>query len=100
MTTIDPERFALEKLRGLASAVPPCISIVLVEREARDARIDFKDALTQVRAKLAASASKHDIASLLDPLELAATNVIDSSKEPATFIFLRSPDVCESFRTR
>ena len=59
----------------------------------------FKDALAQVRAKLAASVSKHDIASLLDPLELAATNVIDSSKEPATFIFLRSPDVCESFRT-
>src|SRR5580658_5824771 len=75
---------------GLASAAPPCISIVLLEREARDARIAFKDALAQVRAKLAASAYKHDIASLLDPLELAATNVIDSSKEPATFIFLRS----------
>jgi hypothetical protein len=42
--------------------------------------------------------SKHDIASLLDPVGLAATNVIDSSKEPATFIFLRSPDVCESLR--
>ncbi len=26
--------------------------------------------------------------------------MIGSSKEPATFIFLRSPDVCESFRTR
>ena len=100
MTITEPERFSLEKLRGLASAAPPCISIVLLEREARDARIAFKDALAQVRAKLAASASKHDIASLLDPLELAATNVIDSSKEPATFIFLRSPDVCESFRTR
>ncbi len=100
MTTTEPERLSLEKLRALASAAPPCISIVLLEREARDARIAFKDALAQVRAKLAASASKHDIASLLDPLELAATNVIDSSKEPATFIFLRSPDVCESFRTR
>ena len=100
MTITEPERFSLEKLRGLASAAPPCISIVLPEREARDARIAFKDALAQVRAKLAASESKHDIASLLDPLELAATNVIDSSKEPATFIFLRSPDVCESFRTR
>ena len=100
MMITEPERLSLEKLRGLASAAPPCISIVLLEREARDARIAFKDALAQVRAKLAASASKHDIASLLDPLELAATNVIDSSKEPATFIFLRSPDVCESFRTR
>src|ERR1700688_3591360 len=100
MTTTKPERLSLEKLRGLASAAPPCISIVLLEREARDARIAFKDALAQVRAKLAASESKHDIASLLAPLELAATNVIDSSKEPATFIFLRSPDVCESFRTR
>ncbi len=94
MTITEPERLSLEKLRGLASAAPPCISIVLLEREARDARIAFKDALAQVRAKLAASASRHDIASLLDPLELAATNVIDSSKEPATFIFLRSPDVC------
>ena len=100
MTINEPERLSLEKLRGLASAAPPCISIVLPEREARDARIAFKDALAQVRAKLAASASEHEIASLLDPLELAATNVIDSSKEPATFIFLRSPDVCESFRTR
>src|SRR5580700_8204357 len=99
MTIPELERLSPEKLRGLASAAPPCISIVLLEREARDARIAFKDALAQVRAKLAASAYKHDIASLLDPLELAATNVIDSSKQPATFIFLRSPDVCESFRT-
>ena len=100
MTITKPERFSLEKLRGLASAAPPCISIVLPEQEARDARIAFKDALVQIHAKLAGGASKHDVASLLDPLELAATNVIDSSKEPATFIFLRSPDVCESFRTR
>jgi len=100
MTTHEPGRFSLEKLRALASAAPQCISIVLPEREARDARIAFKDALAQVRAKLAAGASRHDIASLLDPLELAAANVIDSSKEPATFIFLRSPEVCESFRTR
>src|SRR6202451_2222798 len=100
MTTIEPETLSLENLRALASAAPPCITIVLPEREARDARIAFKDALSQVRAKLAASASKRDIASLLEPLELAAANVIDSSKEPATFIFLRSPDMCESFRTR
>jgi hypothetical protein len=100
MTITEPERLSPEKLRGLASAAPPCISIVLPEREARDARIAFKDALAQVRTKLADSASGHDIASLLDPLELAAANVIDSSKEPATFIFLRSPEVCESFRTR
>jgi hypothetical protein len=100
MTITQPERLSLEKLRGLASAAPPCISIVLLEREARDARISFKDAVAHVRAKLAVSASERAIASLLDPLELSATNVIDSSKEPATFIFLRSPDVCESFRTR
>ncbi len=78
MTTTEPNRVSLEKLRGLALTAPPCISIVLLEREARDARIAFKDALAQVRAKLATSASKHDITSLLDPLELAATNVIDS----------------------
>ena len=30
---------------------------------------------------------KHDVASLLDPLEDAATDVIGSSKEPATFYF-------------
>jgi hypothetical protein len=100
MVKPEPEGLSLEKLRGLASAAPPCISIVLLEREARDARIAFKDALAQVRTKLAARLSKHDTASLLDPLELAAASVIDSSKEPATFIFLRSPDVCESFRTR
>src|SRR5579871_3391783 len=100
MIKTEAEKLSLERLRGLASAAPPCITIVLPEREARDARIAFKDALSQVRAKLGTSASKHDIASLLDPLELIATNVIDSSKEPATFIFLRSPDVCESFRTR
>src|SRR6202167_1369592 len=100
MKITEPERLSLEKLRGLASAAPPCISIVLPEREARDARIAFKDALVQVRAELAKSATKHDIASLLDPLEHAAAAAIDSSKEPATFIFLRSPDVCESFRTR
>ena len=100
MMKTQPERLSLEQLRGLASAAPPCISIVLPEREARDARIAFKDAVAQVRAKLAASESKHDIATLLDPLELAATNIVDSSKEPATFIFLRSPDVSESFRTR
>jgi hypothetical protein len=100
MTITKPERLSLEKLRALASTAPPCISIVIVESEARDARIAFNDALAQTRAKLAVSASKHDIASLLGPLEDAATNAIDSSKEPATFVFLRSPDVCESFRTR
>ncbi len=100
MTIAKSEGLSLEKLRRLASAAPPCISILLPELEARDARIAFKDVVAEVRAKLAASATKHEIASLLDPLELAATNAIDSSKEPATFIFLRSPDVCESFRTR
>jgi hypothetical protein len=100
MTIKEPERLSLEKLRSLASAAPPCISIVLPEHEARDARSAFKDALAQVRTSLAASESRHDVASLLDPLELAAASVIDSSKEPATFIFLRSPNVCESFRTR
>ena len=100
MTITQSERLSVEKLRGLASAAPPCISIVLPESEARDARIAFKDALAEVRAKLAANASGRDVASLLDPLELAATKAIDSSKEPATFIFLRSPDVCEAFRTR
>jgi hypothetical protein len=100
MAMAKPERLLPATLRGLASAAPPCISIVLPEREARDARIAFKDALVQVRAQMATSAPKHDIASLLDPLELAAAEVIDSSKDPATFIFLRSPDVCESFRTR
>jgi hypothetical protein len=100
MTITKPERLSLEKLRALASTAPPCISIVIVESEARDTRIAFNDALAQTRAKLAVSASKHDIASLLGPLEDAATNAIDSSKEPATFVFLRSPDVCESFRTR
>ena len=38
MTTAKSERLSLEKIRGLASAAPPCISIVLPEREARDAR--------------------------------------------------------------
>jgi hypothetical protein len=60
---------SLEQLRALASAAPPCISIVILESEARDARIAFNDALAQIRGKLAASASKNDIASLLDPLE-------------------------------
>ncbi len=100
MTTTERERFSLEKLRSLAQAAPPCISVVLLEREARDARIAVKDALAQVRAKLAASASKHDIAALLDPLELAAANIMDASEGPATFIFLRSPELCESFRAR
>ena len=100
MTITEPQRLSVEKLRSLASAAPPSISIVLPEQEARDARIAFKDALAQVRASLSASASKHDMASLLDPLERAAAHAIDSSKEPATFIFLRSPDLCESIRTR
>jgi hypothetical protein len=100
VTITEPKRLSLEQLRGLASVGPPCITIVLPEHEARDARIAFKDALAHVHTKLAASKSRRDIASLLDPLELAATSVIDSSKEPATFVFLRSPDVCESFRTR
>jgi hypothetical protein len=100
MKITETDELSLEMLRGLASAAPPCISIVLVESEARDARIAFKDALAQVSAKLTAGASRRDKASLLDPLERAATDAIDSSKEPATFIFLRSPDVCKSFRTR
>jgi len=99
MMKTEPKRLSPQELRGLASAAPPCISIVLVEPEARDARIAFKDALAQIRSKLAASELKHDIASLLDPLKSAASNMIDSSESPATFIFLRSPDVCELFRT-
>ena len=99
MTKTKPERISQEKLRDLASAAPPCISIVLPENEARAARITFKDALNKVHAQLETSVPKHDIAALLGPLELAAADIIDSSQEPATFIFLRSPNVCESFRT-
>ena len=43
-----------EKLRSLASAAAPCITIALPEQEARDARIAFKDALAEVRAQLKA----------------------------------------------
>jgi hypothetical protein len=100
MTIAETERISFEKLRGLAEAAPPCISIVLPEREARDARIAFKDALGPIRAKLEATMSKHEIGSLLDPLEVAAADLIDSSKQPATFLFFRSPDLCESFRTQ
>ncbi len=99
MTTHEMQRLSQEKLRGLALAAAPCISIVLVEPEARDARVTMNQALGEIRAKLAASLSKHEIASLLEPLEAAAASAIDSSKEPATFIFLRSPDICETFRT-
>jgi hypothetical protein len=87
-------------LRGFASAAPPCITIVLPEQEARDARIAFKDALAKVRAELETRVAKHDVAPLLGPLESAASKNIDSSKEPATFLFLSSPGVCESFRSR
>jgi hypothetical protein len=99
MIMVETERISLEKLRGLASTAPPCISIVLPEREARDARIAFKDALGLIRAKLEATLSKHEIGSLLDPLEVAAADLINSSKQPATFLFFRSPNLCESFRT-
>ena len=99
MTITAPESVSLEKLRRLASAAPPCISIVVVEQEARDARIAFKGAIAKVHGMLETQAPKQNIASLLDPIELAATQLIDSSKQPATFIFLRSRDVCESLRT-
>lgn len=99
MTIIEPKRLSAEKLRQLASAAPPCISIVLVEHEARDARIAFKDALSKVHGMLDTRVPEHDIASLLDPMELAAAQAIDSSKQPATFIFLGSPNLCESYRT-
>jgi hypothetical protein len=100
MKTHEAQTLTPEKLRDLASAGPPCISIVLVEAEARDARVAMKQALGEIRAKLADNTPKHEIASLIEPLEAAAANAIDSSKEPATFIFLRTPDVCETFRTR
>ena len=87
MTIIEPERLSAERLRRLASAAPPCISIVLVEQEARDARIAFKDALAKVRGMLETRVPKHDIASFLDPIESAAKHLIDSSNRPATFIF-------------
>ena len=86
MMKTEEERFTPEKLRDLASAAPPCITIVLPEHEARDARIAFKDALAEVRVKLEASVSRRDISSLLDPLELAATNAIDSSSAAAANI--------------
>jgi hypothetical protein len=44
MRITEQERLSLERLRSVASAAPPCISIVLLEREARDARIAFKHA--------------------------------------------------------
>jgi len=67
MTITEPEGLSSEKLRRLASAAPPCISIVLVEQEARDARIAFKDARAKVQGMLKTRVPKHDIASLLDP---------------------------------
>jgi hypothetical protein len=105
MTISETKEISPEKLRSLASAAPPCITIVLPEHEGRDARIAFKDALVQVRAQLEGCVPRyhiasHDIASFLAPLEAEAAAVIDSTKGPATFIFVRSPDVCESFRTR
>jgi hypothetical protein len=98
--TTTGTKISLEKLRGLASAAPPCITIILPEREARDAQIAFKDALARVRTQLEARLPKHDIASLLEPLQSAAAEIIAPSKGPATYIFLRSPDLFESFHTR
>jgi hypothetical protein len=100
MTITTPEKISMKQLRGLASAKPPCITIVLPELEGRDARIAFKDALAQVHTQLEARMPKHDIAALLDPLQSAAAEIIDPSKGPATYIFLRSPDLCDSFHTR
>jgi len=71
MAITERERFSLEKLRGLASAAPPCISIVLLEREASDARIAFKDALAQVRAELAAARLAAGVAESDDGASLA-----------------------------
>jgi hypothetical protein len=91
------EKLTLAKLREIASAEAPCITIVLPRGTAGDVRIAFKDALADVRGKLEARVPKSDTASLLQTLDSAASETIDSSKEPATFIFLSSPGVCESF---
>ena len=99
MLTKMTEKLTLAKLREIASAEAPCITIVLPRGKAGDARIAFKDALADVRGKLEARVPKHEAASLLKTLESAASEIIDSSKEPATFIFLSSPGICECFRT-
>lgn len=99
MTTTAPtQEIAHATLSALASAAPPCITIVLPHAETRDAHIELKKALTKIHAELEALIPKHEIAPLLAPLESAAGELIDSSKEPAGFIFLRSPNLCESFR--
>ena len=100
MTETKTEKTPLETLRGFASAAPPCITIVLPEPEARDARISLKNALAEVRAELEARMAKHEVALLVAPIESAAAGLIDSSKEPATFIFLSSPGVFAAYRTR
>ena len=100
MTMTEPESVSTEKLRSFASSAPPCISLVLPEHEARDARIALKDVLAKLRARLTARLRGNDVAMLLEPLETAARDLLDSSKEPATLIFMRSRDVIASFRTR
>jgi hypothetical protein len=100
MTTTAPtQEIVPATLRALASAAPPCITIVLPHAETRDAHIALKAALTKIHVELEALIPKHEMAALLGPLESAAAELIDSSKEPASFIFLRSPSLCESFRT-
>lgn len=99
MTIMKPETLTLATLRDLASATPPCITIVIPQNQARDAQIAFKDALTDIRAQLKGTVPKHMATSLLNALEASASETIDSSKEPATFIFLSSPDRNAAFRT-
>ena len=52
MTMTELGTVSTEKLRSLASSAPPCISIVLPEHEARDARIALKDVLAKLRDRL------------------------------------------------
>jgi hypothetical protein len=101
MPITETETISLDRLRRIASAEPPCITIVLPETEAGYARIAFKDALARVRAQLEARTPRGDVASLLDPVESEAARVLPTlTGGPATFVFLRSPDVLESFHAR
>ncbi|MDQ1474199.1 MAG: hypothetical protein QOJ99_5679 [Bryobacterales bacterium] len=86
-----------QTIRELADKGEPCITIVLTGDEAGDTAIEFKNAVNNVREKLAERGVEPE--SLLAPVEALGRDIRGETKQRGAIAIFRSPSVMEVFRS-
>ena len=86
-----------ERIRELASASGPCITVVLGSGDPGAERIGLKDALNEISARLNGDRPKEEVTALLNPLRSLPDAFQGGGSREESLVLLRSPDVFEQF---